>query len=152
MQLPTALLAVASLLAASASASTLPLTSRDTYDRKGSGMCGSKTMQVKYCDEAVNNFLIRDDAYRYRPDVYNKCAGAGTTVTSGCHVSVEGDAACRRSGNQIWQDYQDLRRNGADKCGSKHWDQWEGGKKLACRTTVNYISDCMKGKDESCKA
>ncbi|KAK7947864.1 uncharacterized protein PG986_008750 [Apiospora aurea] len=111
-----------------------PLTSRDTYDRKGSAMCGSATMQVKYCDEAVNSFLIRDDAYRYRPDVYNRCAGAcsgqgarGTTVTSGCHVSVEGDAACRRSGNQMWQDYQDLRANGAGKCGSKHWDQWDNG-------------------------
>ncbi|KAK7921610.1 Vacuolar protein sorting-associated protein 4B [Apiospora marii] len=116
MHFTTTLLTLGPLLAAGASASTLPLTSRDTYDRKGSGMCGA--MQVKYCDEAVNNFLIKDDAYRYRPSVYNQCAGAcsgagaqGTTVAAGCHVSVEGDAECRRSGNQLWGDYQDLHPN-----------------------------------------
>lgn len=158
MQFATALLALGPLLAAGASASTLPLASRDTYDRKGSAMCGA--MQVKYCDEAVNDFLVRDDAYRYRPDVYNRCAGAcsgagaaGSTVAAGCHVSVEGDPECRRSGNQLWGDYQDLRAHGASKCGSKHWDQWRAdGSKLACRTTVNYISDCLKGKDETCQA
>ncbi|KAK6837980.1 hypothetical protein PG987_006261 [Apiospora arundinis] len=156
MQFTTTLLAIGSLLAAGASATAIPaeLQSRDTYDHKGSGLC--KTMQVKYCDEAVNNFLIRDNQYRYGPSPYQTCSGGcsgagaeGTTVV-GCHVSVEGDGDCRRSGNQIWQDYQDLRSNGAKKCGSKHWTQKAGDKTLQCRTTVNYISSCSKWKDMSC--
>jgi hypothetical protein len=39
------------------------LTVRDTYDCKGSGMC--KSLQVRACDDAVNNKIIRNDVVNY---------------------------------------------------------------------------------------
>jgi hypothetical protein len=40
-----------------------PLDKRDSYDCQGSGMC--KSLQVRACDDAVNNKLIRNDAVNY---------------------------------------------------------------------------------------
>jgi hypothetical protein len=35
----------------------------------------------------------------------------------------------------MWNDYQDIRRSGAKKCGSKHWAK-------DCMTTINYVGGC----------
>jgi hypothetical protein len=35
----------------------------DTYDHEGSGMC--RSLEVKYCDQAVNNVLTRNDDVNY---------------------------------------------------------------------------------------
>ncbi|KAK6069392.1 hypothetical protein SCUP234_10704 [Seiridium cupressi] len=121
------------------------LEGRDTYDKKGSGMCSS--LQVKFCDEAVNNYIIRDDAQRYKPDVYQTCSGGCSALGlngwtgAGCRVFVQGGQDCKRSGNQLWHDYQDIRNNGVDKCGSKHWGN-------GCLTTINYVSECGKVKED----
>lgn len=39
------------------------LEKRDSYDCKGSSMCSS--LQVRACDDAVNNKLIRNDGVNY---------------------------------------------------------------------------------------
>ena len=39
------------------------LQARDNYDCKGSSMC--KSLQVRSCDDAVNNKLIRNDDVNY---------------------------------------------------------------------------------------
>jgi hypothetical protein len=38
----------------------------DTYDCKGSSMC--KSLQVRACDDAVNNKIIRNDDVNYGAD------------------------------------------------------------------------------------
>jgi hypothetical protein len=35
----------------------------------------------------------------------------------------------------MWWDYQDIRKSGCKKCGTKHWGD-------GCMTTVNYVSGC----------
>ncbi|KAK9778067.1 hypothetical protein AB5N19_02550 [Seiridium cardinale] len=120
------------------------LEGRDTYDKKGSGMCN--VLQVKFCDEAVNNFIIRDDVQRYRPGEDETCSGGCSGLGSktysgiGCGVFVKGDTDCTRSGNQLWHDYQDIRNSGADKCGNKHWGD-------GCWTTIDYVSACGQIKE-----
>jgi hypothetical protein len=53
----------------------------------------------------------------------------------GCGVFIQGGNTCARTGNQMWQDYQDIRSHGAKTCGSKHWGD-------GCMTTINYVSGC----------
>ncbi|KAH9895327.1 hypothetical protein F4778DRAFT_267239 [Xylariomycetidae sp. FL2044] len=125
------------------------LTSRDdgvSYDSKGSGMCGA--LQIKYCDQAVNRYIYRDDQVRYTPASHGMCNGGCSALGaeglqgSGCSVFVDGPQYdCDVSGNQLWWDYQDIRANGVEKCGSKHWGN-------GCRTTVNYVAACFKAKQE----
>lgn len=40
-----------------------PLFARDTYDCKGSSLCSS--LQVSFCDDAVNNKIIRNNNVNY---------------------------------------------------------------------------------------
>ncbi|KAI1083428.1 glycosyl hydrolase family 71-domain-containing protein [Whalleya microplaca] len=108
-----------------------------TYDRDGSGLC--KSMKVKYCDHAVN-YLQRNDDQTYGTSD-NKLDGNCWANSSGqgCKVFVagskDGGKECTMSGNEMWQWYQKLRDNGADKCGSVHFGN-------GCRMTVNYVSSC----------
>lgn len=51
-----------------------------------------------------------------------------------CKIYVAGPAKCKRSGNRMWRDYQDIRKHGCESCGSKHWGDHDH-----CRTTVNYV-------------
>ncbi|KAI0006688.1 glycosyl hydrolase family 71-domain-containing protein [Xylariaceae sp. FL0662B] len=110
-----------------------------TYDRDGSSLC--KTMKVKYCDEAVNSLQRNDDQIYGTSD--NKLDGNCKANSSGqgCKVFVAGskntgsNKECTMSGNEMWYKYQDLRDNGADKCGSVHFGN-------GCRMTVNYVSSC----------
>jgi hypothetical protein len=44
------------------------LDKRDSYDCKGSSMCSS--LQVRACDDAVNNRLIRNDVVNYGASGY----------------------------------------------------------------------------------
>lgn len=52
-----------------------------------------------------------------------------------CKIFIAGPRDCVRTGNQMWDDYQQIRKAKCARCGSKHW-----GVNNACRTTVNYVS------------
>lgn len=52
-----------------------------------------------------------------------------------CKIFIAGHAGCHASGNKMWHDYQEIRRAGCAKCGTKHW-----GGNNECRTTVNYVA------------
>lgn len=47
-----------------------PLEKRDTYDCKGSSFCGSATLSVADCDNAVNNKIIRNNDVNYGASGY----------------------------------------------------------------------------------
>ncbi|KAF6838782.1 hypothetical protein CPLU01_02315 [Colletotrichum plurivorum] len=113
-----------------------PLEKRDSYDCKGSSMCSS--LQVRACDDAVNNKLIRNDDVNYgAPGSGRSRTGACSNIFGGygCGVFIQGKSHCARTGNQMWWDYQDIRKNNCRVCGSKHWGD-------GCLTTINYVSGC----------
>ncbi|KAI1021803.1 hypothetical protein LB505_008864 [Fusarium chuoi] len=107
------------------------LEARDSYDCNGSGLCG--IIPVRDCDQAVNNRLIRNN------DVNYGAPGSGRpqtgTCQGNCGIFIQGRSTCARTGNQIWYDYQDIRRNGCRICGSKHWGD-------GCLTTINRVTGC----------
>ncbi|KAK4185498.1 hypothetical protein QBC35DRAFT_476314 [Podospora australis] len=112
------------------------LTKRDWFDHKGSGMC--KSMNVRACDIAVNDRIIRNNDLNYgAPGSGRPHTGACSAnfASTGCGVFIQGKSHCARTGNQIWHDYQEIRNNGAKKCGSKHWGD-------GCMTTINYVTGC----------
>lgn len=113
-----------------------PLVARDTYDCKGSSLC--RSLQVRACDDAVNNKIIRNDDVNYgAPGSGRPRTGECSAIAGGfgCGVFIQGQKNCARTGNQIWHDYQDIRGNGCKICGSKHWGD-------GCLTTINYVSGC----------
>lgn len=104
------------------------------YDCRGSVMCGSTPVRV--CDIAVNQKLIRADDVYYGPGLAKVGACNGLTVDLGCGIFVQGNSDCVRTGEEIWDDYQDIRYiAGCPKCGTKHWAP-------GCMTTINYITWC----------
>jgi len=105
---------------------------RDSFDCAGSGMCGSAVNFVRDCDIAVNSVLIRNNDVNYGASGSGKADGA---QRGRCKIFIGGPRDCVRTGNQMWQDYQEIRRAACAKCGSKHW-----GTNNACRTTVNYVA------------
>ncbi|CAI4214147.1 unnamed protein product [Parascedosporium putredinis] len=113
-------------------ASAGSLDRRDSFDCAGSGLCGSAVNFVRDCDIAVNTVLIRNDDINYGAAGSNKADGA---QRGRCKIFIAGPRDCQRSGNQMWQDYQEIRGHGCARCGSKHW-----GQDNACRTTVNYVA------------
>ncbi|KAI1082899.1 hypothetical protein F5B20DRAFT_597133 [Whalleya microplaca] len=110
---------------------TARIEARDYFDCKGSGLCSSFILGS--CDDAANRKLIRNDNINYG------APGSGQSQTGACSgqcgVFIQGDRSCVRSGNQIWNDYHDIRGNGCKICGSKHWG-------AGCLTTINYVSGC----------
>lgn len=50
-----------------------------------------------------------------------------------CRVYIQGGSNCLRSGNQIWDDYQQIHAGNCEKCGSKHWGD-------GCLTSIDYIN------------
>lgn len=38
-----------------------------------------------------------------------------------CGIFIQGKSHCTRSGDEMWWDYQDIRKSGCGKCGTKHW-------------------------------
>ncbi|RYO80068.1 hypothetical protein DL766_008322 [Monosporascus sp. MC13-8B] len=108
------------------------LASADRFDCAGSGMCGSAINFVWDCDIAVSAVLIRNNDYNYG------AAGSGkhdSAQRGRCKIFIAGPQDCIRTGNQMWNNYQEIRRHGCARCGSKHW-----GMDNTCRTTVNYVS------------
>ncbi|KAK4206978.1 hypothetical protein QBC37DRAFT_299706 [Rhypophila decipiens] len=108
-----------------------------SYDCDGSVMCDA--MSVAWCDDAVNFYLTRTDSAYYGTTANETRRGACTGWGSiGCAVFIQGndDPKCRRTGNQMWWDYQDIRKQGQCwSCGTKHW--YPG-----CMTTIGYVSWC----------
>ncbi|OTA82009.1 hypothetical protein M434DRAFT_37300 [Hypoxylon sp. CO27-5] len=107
-----------------------------TYDCDGSVMCS--TLKVQWCDEAVNWSLIRTDEAIYGPAGSGQphlgaCHGRGTDF--GCAIVLEGSKECKRSGNDIWWDYQEIRKSGCHHCGHKRWGN-------GCSTTIDYYPEC----------
>ncbi|KAI1098004.1 hypothetical protein F4804DRAFT_350912 [Jackrogersella minutella] len=107
-----------------------------TYDCRGSIMCS--TVKVVWCDEGVNRKLIRNDDINYgaagsgKPHV-GICHGKGTDF--GCAVFIQGNTGCVRSGNDMWWDYQEIRKNHCHHCGHKYWGN-------GCMTTIDYEPEC----------
>ncbi|KAI0837999.1 hypothetical protein F5Y06DRAFT_287492 [Hypoxylon sp. FL0890] len=113
-----------------------PLDPRRIYDCKGSIMC--PTLKVQWCDEGVNSKLIRNDEPNYgaagsgRPHV-GVCHGKHTDW--GCAILIQGNRGCVRSGNDMWWDYQEIRKSGCHHCGHKYWRD-------GCSTTIDYYPEC----------
>ncbi|KAI3319363.1 hypothetical protein HD806DRAFT_539401 [Xylariaceae sp. AK1471] len=117
------------------------LNARDTYDCSGSGLCQS--LQVKYCDQAVNDRIIRNNDVNYgAPGSGRQYSGACQSSSGGfaygCGVFIQGKSTCARTGNDIWYDYQAIRSQGCRVCGSRHWGD-------GCLTTINYVGGCTSG-------
>ncbi|KAF5854885.1 hypothetical protein ETB97_010935 [Aspergillus alliaceus] len=56
--------------------------------------------------------------------------------TRGCGVFIQGDASCSISGNDLWNDLQNIRKiGGCSKCGSFHRED-------GCLITINYVYQC----------
>ncbi|OTA99464.1 hypothetical protein M426DRAFT_16421 [Hypoxylon sp. CI-4A] len=109
-----------------------------TYDCKGSIMC--LTMRRKACDEAINYKVIRDDEINYGAegsDAPHVGVCHGIASDFGCAILIEGNKDCRRSGNDMWWDFQDIREMGCHRCGHKHWGE-------GCTTTIDYYPECGK--------
>ncbi|EPS26948.1 hypothetical protein PDE_01888 [Penicillium oxalicum 114-2] len=107
--------------------------SPDDYDCKGSSMCSTPDF-LKWCDHAVN-YLQRDDYKRYATDGLSLTGNCWGDNVRGCAVFIQG-ANCSISGNDLWNDYQNIRNvGGCKKCGSFH--RGDG-----CLITINYVSDC----------
>ncbi|KAI1417250.1 hypothetical protein F5Y13DRAFT_185321 [Hypoxylon sp. FL1857] len=106
------------------------------YNCEGSIMCS--TIKVQWCDEGVNWELDRSDEINYGAAGSDKphagvCHGIGTDY--GCAIIIQGDHHCIRSGNDIWWDYQDIRKSGCHHCGHKHWGN-------GCMTTIDFYPEC----------
>ncbi|KAK3326739.1 hypothetical protein B0H66DRAFT_442042, partial [Apodospora peruviana] len=117
-----------------------------TYDCKGSAMCAP--MEVKYCDGAVNDKLVRNDDLNYATGGDGDSLGSGVcngnSYAQGhaCGVFIEGKkedgSACRFSGNRMWWDYQDIHnddKGGCGKCGAKRY-------KNGCVVKIDYVTGC----------
>ncbi|KAK4222659.1 hypothetical protein QBC38DRAFT_374648 [Podospora fimiseda] len=146
-----------SFLALISSATAVPLTDTDTtnttstilftrsesYKCGGGWICGSHD-HLKRCDQSVNHYLVRTDEVLYGS------AGSGREKDGACppeshfacKIFVAGADHCARSGNEMWQDYQDIRNKkkgncngGRNTCGTKNWGD-------GCRTTVDYVAYC----------
>ena len=98
-------------------------------------------MNVKWCDEAVNNMQRGSKIYSSN--------GASLAVSGncwanyeqfGCEVQIRGTDAsganCQITGDDLWQSYQDIRNiGGCSKCGSKHFGN-------GCLVSVDYYYGC----------
>ncbi|PKX91136.1 uncharacterized protein P174DRAFT_423979 [Aspergillus novofumigatus IBT 16806] len=109
------------------------------YDCEGSTMCTTPDF-VKWCDQAVNT-LQRNDQPSYFATSANE---SGINLSGncwgdqirGCGVFIQGDAHCSISGNDIWNDYQNIRNiGGCKRCGSFHRED-------GCLITINYVYSC----------
>ncbi|RAL02336.1 uncharacterized protein BO80DRAFT_472333 [Aspergillus ibericus CBS 121593] len=111
-----------------------------SYDCKGSSMCTTPAL-LKWCDHAVNTLYRDDDPFYHSSevidgDVYSSQSGnCWGDQTRGCGVFIQGQN-CSISGNDLWNDYQNIRNiGGCKKCGSFHRDD-------GCLVTINYVYNC----------
>ncbi|GLA52547.1 hypothetical protein AnigIFM63604_009412 [Aspergillus niger] len=107
----------------------------DDYDCKGSSMCSTPGM-LKWCDHAVNTLYRDDDPTYHSADDQNSLSGnCWGDQNRGCGVFLQGQN-CSISGNDMWNDYQNIRKiGGCKKCGSYH--RGDG-----CLVTINYVYQC----------
>ncbi|KAJ5475502.1 hypothetical protein N7539_007789 [Penicillium diatomitis] len=107
--------------------------SPEEYDCKGSSMCSTPDF-LKWCDHAVNYLQRNDQKYygTYDSQLTGNCWG---DQTRGCGVFIQGNN-CSISGNDLWNDYQNIRNvGGCKKCGSFHRPD-------GCLVTINYVYTC----------
>lgn len=52
---------------------------------------------------------------------HNSSGKADGAQRGRCKIFIAGPRDCVRTGNQMWQDYQEIRRAACKRCGSKHW-------------------------------
>ncbi|KAI1395361.1 hypothetical protein F4819DRAFT_492563 [Hypoxylon fuscum] len=110
---------------------------RDTYKCTGAKRCHGPSTNI-YCDNIVNNELIRNSTALYG-DPNSQAPYIGVCYADrsafGCRVTIAGGPRCRRSGADIWNDYQDIRHAGCERCGVKTYVG-------QCQTHVNYVDWC----------
>ncbi|EGX95651.1 peptidase, putative [Cordyceps militaris CM01] len=109
------------------------------YDCKGDALCS--TLNVKFCDLAVNNMERGNKIYMASSGTI---AGRGNCWASrfgyGCSVQIRGKDGngkdCKISGDKIWDAYQDIRKAGdCRRCGSKHFGN-------GCLVSIDYAGSC----------
>jgi hypothetical protein len=130
------------------------------YDCKGSTLCTTPGL-LAWCDTAVNN-LGRNDSLSYNTKlvhysplrfafdkhslISSSCSGNASQTgncwgdgTRSCGVFIQG-TDCSISGNDIWFDYQNIRKiGGCKECGSYHRED-------GCLVTINYVYKCDIGQ------
>ncbi|PLB46596.1 hypothetical protein P170DRAFT_498546 [Aspergillus steynii IBT 23096] len=109
------------------------------YDCKGSSLCTTPDF-LKWCDHAVNTLQRYDDPFYFAASAnetgINQSGNCWGDQTRGCGVFIQGDDSCSISGNDLWNDYQNIRNiGGCNKCGSFHRDD-------GCLITINYVYQC----------
>ncbi|KAJ5326091.1 uncharacterized protein N7506_009193 [Penicillium brevicompactum] len=105
----------------------------DDYDCQGSIMCSTPGL-LGWCDKAVNT-LHRADDEDYSTDVNRLTGNCWGDQTRGCGVFIQG-TGCSISGNDMWNDYQNIRKiGGCKKCGTYHRGN-------GCLVTIDYVSQC----------
>ncbi|KAH8431510.1 uncharacterized protein LDX57_009173 [Aspergillus melleus] len=109
------------------------------YDCKGSPMCTTPDL-LKWCDHAVNTLHRDDDPFYFAASAnetgINQSGNCWGDQTRSCGVFIQGDDSCRISGNDLWNDYQNIRNiGGCSKCGS--FEREDG-----CLVTINYVYGC----------
>ncbi|OBT64466.1 hypothetical protein VE03_05358 [Pseudogymnoascus sp. 23342-1-I1] len=136
-----AILSLANIVSASAiletSSSLAILSKRAAYSCKGNTLCGSTANLRTWCDNTVNNKIIRNDVVNYGPPGSGLPSGGctGNVAGFGCGVFVEGNSGCTMSGNAIWWAYQDIRNSGCQICGQADFGN-------GCYLTIDRVSSC----------
>lgn len=59
----------------------------------------------------------------------------GAAFGNGCGVFIRGPEHCKFSGNQMWNDYQEIRESGCGICGFKEYDD-------GCEMVIDQVSGC----------
>lgn len=113
--------------------------------KTGNMQCDTVEM-AKTCDRVINFAVHRSDDAIYFPgrwlgfDYDAPCLKTRGSRFRGCSMYIEGADWCNRTGNEIWWDYQDMKRIGCESCG---WRAW--GDRGECKTVVNFDDDCKRG-------
>ncbi|OGM49583.1 hypothetical protein ABOM_001752 [Aspergillus bombycis] len=109
------------------------------YTCKGSSMCTTPNF-LKWCDHAVNTLQRNDDTSYFATSAnetgINQSGNCWGDQTRGCGVFIQGDESCSISGNDLWNDYQNIRQvGGCSKCGSFYRED-------GCQITIDYVYQC----------
>lgn len=121
-----------------------------TYSCDLDSRCGIFLDMEVECDTVINDHLWRVDNFNYTIGKWPESASANAPCTAkgpyrgrlsaeGAGMTIEGPPHCKRTGNQIWYDYQDIKHYGCKSCGYKSW-----GADGRCRTVINYKTDCPR--------
>ncbi|PLB48819.1 fibronectin type III domain protein [Aspergillus steynii IBT 23096] len=114
-------------------------TGKGPYDCKGEPLCS--TMNVKFCDKAVNQMQRGSKIYTANGEALAISGNCWANWEQfGCKVTVRGKDEngknCQITGDEMWEAYQDIRKNGGcKKCGTKHFGN-------GCLVSVDYYYGC----------